>query len=616
MSNFIRIFVAIFSYIWYNRDEEVLAMKLTVSKSKNSASFYVQKTIRKPDGKVTTITIEKLGNLTEVTAKAGGKDPYVWAQEYVNELNRKEYDENKEILVSYSPSKLLKKGEQKLFNCGYLFLQKIYYQLGLDKICRDISGRHLFEYDLNDILSKLIYTRILFPSSKLSSNRQAKKLIEQPSFELHDIYRSLSVLAEENDFIQAQLYKNSQKVIERRKDILYYDCTNYFFELEEADELRRYGKSKQHQPLPIVGMGLFMDHDGIPLAFDIYPGNKNEQPTLKPLEKKVIRDYGMEQIIVCTDAGLSSKANRKFNDKTIDGVQIRSFITTQSVKQLPEYLKEFALDPKGWHLPGSSETFCLDEMDEEADYHKVFYKDRWIKEDLSQKKIKNGAKPLEQHLIVSFSPKYKNYQRKIRKGQIDRAQKLIDSGNYKQRPKNQNDPHRFIAREKATKDGEICSEELVYLDTDAILEEERYDGFYAVCTNLSDMSVDEIVKINKKRWEIEECFRIMKTDFKARPVYLQTEEHIRSHFLTCFIALMIYRILEKKLKEAYTCEEIIDTLRNMWMARPGEKLGYTPVYTRTDLTDTLHETAGFRTDYQIISDVNMRKIIRITKKKK
>lgn len=616
MSNFIYILVAIFSYIWYNGDEEVLTMKLTVSKSKNSASFYVQKTIRKPDGKVTTITIEKLGNLAEVTAKACGKDPYVWAQEYVNELNRKEYDENKEILVRYSPAKLLKKGEQKLFNCGYLFLQKIYYQLGLDKICRDISNRHLFEYDLNDILSKLIYTRILFPSSKLSSSKQAKKLIEQPSFELHDIYRSLSVLAEENDFIQAQLYKNSQKVIERRKDILYYDCTNYFFELEEADELRRYGKCKQHQPLPIVGMGLFMDHDGIPLAFDIYPGNKNEQPTLKPLEKKVIRDYGMEQIIVCTDAGLSSKANRKFNDKIIDGIQIRSFITTQSVKQLPEYLKEFALDPEGWHLPGSSETFCLDEIDEEADYHKVFYKDRWIKEDLSQRKIKNGAKPLEQHLIVSFSPKYKNYQRKIRKGQIDRAQKLIDSGNYKQRPKNQNDPHRFIVREKATKDGEICSEELVYLDTDAILEEERYDGFYAVCTNLSDMSIDEIVRINKKRWEIEECFRIMKTDFKARPVYLQTEDHIRSHFLTCFIALMVYRILEKKLKEAYTCEEIIDTLRNMWMARPGEKLGYTPVYTRTDLTDALHETAGFRTDYQIITDVNMRKIIRETKKKK
>ena len=591
-------------------------MKLTVSKSKNSASFYVQKTIRKPNGSVTTVTIEKLGNLAEVTAKAGGKDPYVWAQEYVNELNRREYEENKEVLVSCSPSRILKKGEQKLFNCGYLFLQKIYYQMGVDKICRDISSRHSFEYDLNDVLSKLIYTRLLFPSSKLSSNKQARKLIEQPSFELHDIYRALSILSEENDFIQAQLYKNSQKVIERRKDILYYDCTNYFFELEEADSLRRYGKSKQHQPLPIVGMGLFMDYDGIPLAFDIYPGNKNEQPTLKPLEKKVIRDYGMEQLVVCTDAGLSSKANRRFNDKTVDGVPIRSFITTQSVKQLPEYLKEFALDPEGWHLPGTSETFRLNEIDEEKDFHKVFYKDRWIKEDLSQKKIKSGAKPLEQHLIVSFSPKYKSYQRKIRNGQIERAQKLIDTGNYKQRPKNQNDPHRFIVREKVTKDGEICSEEVVCLNTDVIMEEERYDGFYAVCTNRNGMRVEEVVKINGKRWEIEECFRIMKTEFKARPVYLQTEAHIRAHFLTCFMGLMIYRILEKKLKEAFTCGEILDTLKNMWMARPGEKLGYIPVYTRTDLTDRLHETAGFRTDYQILSDVNMRKVIRASKTKK
>lgn len=591
-------------------------MKLTVSKSKNSASFYVQKTIRKPNGSVTTVTVEKLGNLTEVTAKAGGKDPYQWAQEYVNELNRKEYDENKEILISYSPSKLLKKGEQKSFNCGYLFLQDIYYLLGIDKICRDISSRHSFEYDLNDILSKLIYTRILFPSSKLSSNKLASKFIEQPTFELHDIYRALSVLAEENDFIQSQLYKNSQKVTERRKDILYYDCTNYFFELEEADDLRRYGKSKQHQPLPIVGMGMFMDYDGIPLAFDIYPGNQNEQPTLKPLEKKVITEYGLEQVVICTDAGLSSKTNRKFNDLTINGVQVRSFITTQSTKQLPEYLKEFALDPDGWHLTGSDKIFNINEIDEIKDYNKIFYKDRWIKEDLSQRKIKSGTKPLEQHLIVSFSPKYKNYQRKIRNGQIERAQQLIDNGKYKQRPKNQNDPHRFISRQKATADGEICEKEIVYLNTEAIQEEERYDGFYSVCTNLNDMGVDEIVRINKKRWEIEECFRIMKTDFKARPVYLQTKDHIKAHFITCFISLVIYRILEKRLGEKYTCEEIITTLKDMIMARPGEKMGYTPVYTRTDITDALHETAGFRTDYQILSDVNMRKVIRASKQKK
>lgn len=589
-------------------------MKLTVSKSKNSASFYVQKTIRKPNGSVTTVTVEKLGNLDAVKTKANGKDPYVWAQEYVNELNRREYEEQKEIIMRYSPSKLIKKNEQRAYNCGYLFLQDIYYSLGLHHICRAISSKYHFEYDLNDILSKLVYTRILYPSSKFASNRLARKFIEQPGFELHDIYRALSVLSNECDHIQAELYKNSQKVIERRSDVLYYDCTNYYFEIEEADELRRYGKAKQHQPLPLVGMGLFMDYDGMPLAFDIFPGSQNEQTTLKPLEQKILRDYGMDQVIVCTDAGLSSKANRKFNDRTVNGVQIRSFITTQSVKQLPEYLKDFALDPQGWKLLGDDNTFNINELNEETDYNKVFYKERWIKEELSAKKVKSGAKPLEQRLIVSFSLKYKIYQEKIRQGQVERAQKLIDSGKCKQRPKNQNDPHRFIGHQIMTADGEACSKDEPFLNTDLIEEEARYDGFYAVCTSLEDMSTEQIVKINRKRWEIEECFRIMKTEFKARPIYLQKEERIRAHFLTCYISLLVYRILEKKLGETYTCEEIIDTLREMMMSRPGEKLGYIPDYTRTDLTDALHETFGFRTDHEITTDLNMKKIIRTTKK--
>ena len=591
-------------------------MKLTVSKSKNSASFYVQKSIRKPDGSVTTITIEKLGNLDEVKTRAQGMDPYKWAQEYVNELNRREYEDQKAIIIPFSPSKLLKENEQRLYNCGYLFLQSVYYSLGLKEICTSITDKYDFQYDLNDILSRLVFTRILYPGSKLSSNKQASLFIEQPSFELHDIYRALSVLAAENDLIQSRLYKNSHAVIERRKDILYYDCTNFFFEIEEADDLRKYGRSKQHQPLPVVGMGMFMDHDGIPLAFDIYPGNKNEQPTLKPLEKKVIKDYGLEEIIVCTDAGLSSKGNRKYNDLSIGGKQIRGYITTQSVKQLPDYLQDFALGTDGWKLPGDDQTeYDLNDLDEDIDLNRIFYKERWIKEDLSGRKLREGAKPLEQRLIVSFSLKYRNYQRKIRQGQIDRANELIKSGRYKQRPKNQNDPHRFIGKHPMTEDGEACTKEDVFLDEDLIREEEKYDGFYAVCTNLEDKSVSEIVRINKKRWEIEECFRIMKTEFRARPVYLQKEDRIKAHFLTCYIALMVYRILEKKLEEKYTCTDIIETLRTMMMFRPGEKLGYIPAYTRTDLTDALHESFGFRTDYEIITDVNMKKVIRMTKAK-
>lgn len=590
-------------------------MKLTISKSKNSATFYVQKSIRKANGAVTTVTVEKLGNLDMVKTRAKGQDPYIWAQEYVNELNRKEYEEQKEILIRCSPSKLLKMDETHLFNSGYLFLQSIYYSLKLDKICSKISKKYDFEYDLNDVFSRLIFTRILYPSSKMGSHRSSKMFLEQPTFNLHDIYRSLSVLAKESDFIQSELYKNSQSILPRRNDILYYDCTNYFFEIEQEDELRKYGKSKQHQPLPIVGMGMFMDHDGIPLAFDIFPGNKNEQPTLKPLEQKVIDDYGIDRIIICTDSGLSSNDNRKFNDKALFGEQIRSFITTQSIKQLPSYLKEFALDPAGWSLQGENGVFNLNDLDEQTDYHKIFYKERWIKEDLSGKKIKEGNKPLEQHLIVSFSMKYKKYHQKIRQSQIDRANKLIERGEYKRNQKNQNDPHRFIATETMTSFGEICDKEIPYIDTALIAEEEKYDGFYAVCTNLDATSVDEVVRINKKRWEIEECFRIMKTEFSARPIYLQRKDRIKAHFITCFTSLVVFRILEKRLGEQYTCGEIIKVLRSMMMYRPGEKLGYLPAYTRTHITDALHEEFGFRTDYEILTDLNMKKIFRETKKK-
>ena len=589
-------------------------MKLTISKSKNSATFYVQKSIRKSNGSVSSVTIEKLGNLDQVRARANGADPYQWAQEYVNELNRKEYEEQKSVMISRSPVKLMKKGDAHSFNCGYLFLQRIYYDLGLDKICRSIQEKYSFEYDLNEVLSILTYTRILYPSSKNAANQKARTFLEQPSFQLHDIYRALSVLSAESDLIQSRLYQNSQKILERRDDILYYDCTNYYFEIEQEDELRRYGKSKQHQPLPIVGMGLFMDADGIPLAFSIYPGNQNEQPTLKPLEQKVLNDYGMSQVVVCTDAGLSSVQNRKFNDRKLGNVRIRSFITTQSIKMLPSDLEGYALDATGWHLAGEEGVYDLNSLDDEKDYDKTFYKEKWITEDISQKSRRQGNAPLEQRLIVTFSLKYRNYQRKVREDQISRARKIIDSGSSDRKGKNQNDPNRFIAVDAITENGEVCAKKIPYLDETIISEEEKYDGFYAVCTNLENTPVSKIIQINHGRWEIEECFRIMKTEFQARPVYLQREDRIKAHFLTCYLALFIFRILERRLDGKYTCSDIIRTLRDMKMYRPGEKLGYYPSYTRTDLTDALHEIAGFRTDYEVFTDAGMRKVIQASRK--
>lgn len=587
-------------------------MKLTITKSKNSTCFYVQKSIRKPDGKISTVTIEKLGNLDAVKTRAAGRDPYEWARNYVEELNRKQYEEQKAILVSYSPAKLIPKDEQLSFNCGYLFLQDIYYNLGLNRICEQISKKHQFQYDLNDILSKLLYTRVLYPSSKLSSYDMAKKLLEQPSYQVHDIYRALDVLIQESDFIQSELYKNSLKVIERNKDVLYYDTTNYYFEIEMEDDYRKYGKSKENRPNPIVGMGLFIDHDGIPLACTVFPGS-NEQPTLLPLEKKIIKDFGIENLVVCTDSGLSSSEMRKFNNRQVFGEQVRSFITVQSIKKLEKTLQEWVLDPEGWKLPGDEKEYSLLDLDDDADKNKIFYKERWIKENLSAKREKAGEKPLEQRLIVSYSIKYRDYLRSIRNGQIERAQKMINKGDDR-KTNAQNNPRRFIRTDSATIDGEIADQKRTYLDTDKISDEERFDGFYAVCTNLEDQPVSEIIRINHKRWQVEECFRILKTDFCARPVHMQREDRIKAHFLTCFMALYIYRILEKKIGEKYTCEQLLTTLRNMNLVKAHDNAGYTPAYTRTEITDMLHETFGFRTDYQISTPRSIRNVISKTKK--
>lgn len=343
-------------------------------------------------------------------------------------------------------------------------------------------------------------------------------------------------------------------------------------------------------------MGMFMDADGIPLAFSVFDGNQNEQPSMSPLEQKIIKDFEASDFIVCTDAGLSSTANRKFNS-----IQGRGFVTTQSIKKLKGFLQDFCLEDDGWYLPGSNKKYKLSELDEETDYEKVFYKDRWINEN-----------NLEQHLIVTYSIKYRNYQRTIRERQIERAKKFVESPS-KLTKNRANDPKRFIEQGHCTPDGEIASKTITSLNQKQIDNEAKYDGLYAVCTNL-EYDVSSIIKINQKRWEIEECFRIMKTEFKARPVYLSRKDRITAHFTTCFTALVIYRILEQKLNEKYTCEELIDTIRSMdILIAPGE--GYIPTYTRTDITDALHDAFGFRTDYQITSQKNMRKILNQTKKK-
>lgn len=570
-------------------------MRLSISKSKNATSFYVKEDVT-IDGRRTTKIIEKLGTAAELKQKLGGKDPEEWAREYISELNRLEKEgKEPDIIAKYSPSKVIKKGEQRSFNGGYLFLQQLYHELGLHKICNKIADKYKFEYNLSSILSRLLYGRILFPSSKLSTYELSSGLIEQPDFELHQIYRALEVISKETDYIQAALYENSLNISKRNTGILYYDCTNYFFEIEQEEGIKQYGYSKEHKPNPIVQMGLFMDEDGIPLAFNITPGNTNEQVTLKPLERKILSDFGLSKFVICTDAGLASISNRKFNDRAG-----RAFITTQSIKKLKGFLKEWALDSIGWHLEGSIETYDISKLDEKKYTEKIFYKERWIREN-----------DLEQKLIVTYSIKYRDYHRKIRNSQIERAINAINDNPSKIKNLRQNDYKRFIAKTNCTKDGEVAETEIYNLNNELIESEAIFDGFYAVCTNLDEDTIG-VTKINQRRWKIEECFRVLKHEFKARPVYLKRDDRITAHFTTCFMALLIYRLLEKKLDEKFTCDTIVSGLQNMDFLE-SKGYGYIPTYTRTDFTDALHDAYGFRTDYEIVSLKQLKKILKMTK---
>lgn len=571
--------------------------------------YYVQKSYRNEDGKPSTKYVERLGTLEDLEKRFGEEDPIGEAKKYVAELTAKEKENRKKIMLECNPAALIDKNAQRCYNGGYLFLQKVYHELGLDKICRKIEKRHRNKYDLDEILQMLLFTRILYPGSKLSSLEDAKRFIEQPKVDIHQVYRALSILAEESDDIQADVYRRSLRLGKRRDKVIYYDCTNYYFESEEENGLRQYGHSKENRPSPIVQMGLFTDMDGIPLAFCINPGNTAETTTLKPLEEKLKEKFGLSKVVVCTDGGLSSYDNRKHGS-----VGERSFITVQSLKKLEGHLQDWATQTTGWKLVDfstkngpmlSKEEYDLTKLNPDEYADRLFCRERWIKTKLS----KTGEE-LEQRLIVTFSFKYRDYLQHIRGKQIARAEQSIKNGTAGKLGKSQNDPKRFIKCEKCTVDGEVAQYSSYSLNQEMIDQESRFDGFYGICTDLWD-DAPEIIKVNGGRWIIEDCFRLTKTEFEARPVFLQRDDRITAHFLTCFLALIIYKYLAKKVNRAgekFSPDQIIGTLQDMnFLKVTGE--GYIPTYTRTDLTNHLHGSAGFRTDTQIVTKKAMKSII-------
>ena len=610
--------------------------RIKINTSINSKSYSIIDDYYR-NGKRTTRVVDTIGNYEKVSklAESEGIDVDTWLINYLNNYKEKHgvpIRGEKVIIEKYS-NKIIPINKINKYNIGYLFLEDIYYSLKLDKTINTVTKKHKFEFDLNEVLSYLVYSRIIFPSSKLKTYELSKNFIETPKYNLENIYRGLTYLCSNLDYIQRELYNNSKSVVDRKTRIFYYDCTNYYFDISEEDDLRKYtGNAKDKKGKPVVGMGLFLDGNGYPIAMNIYPGSDNESTTLIPLQKKIIGidpltdfeidgfDIENKNTIICTDAAMCTDQIKLFNVE-----KGRAFVITQSIKKLKKEYQEEVFKDDNWRIVGDlSKTYKLSSILNNEELRKKYY------ETVFYKIVQTETKSVKQDLIVTFQIKYKDYLTNVRNGQIERAKKKISSsanGDKIKLSTNPNDYWRFIKEDISTskkaknKEEENSlneskeKEKFIYsysINEDTIKDEEKYDGYYGVTTNLNG-EVKDILKISKNRWEIEENFRILKSDFESGDIYLSREDRITAHFLTCFISLLIYRILENKLNYKYTNTEIIEKLREMEVYEE-KGTGYSPAYVRNNLTDDLHDVFGFRTDYEITTYEDFKKIFKQLKK--
>jgi transposase len=589
---------------------------------------YIQKSVR-VDGRTKTITVKCLGLLSDIQKEHGCLDPKKWVEELAMRMTLDEKAENKKVSVEFSPSKEIAVGDRPLRYGGDLLLLGLYNRLGLPQICQSIMKGCRAKYDLNEILQTLVTSRILFPCSKRHTMELAQDYIKAPKFNEDNMFRSLSLLSNHIDIIQAEVYRNSLNILPRRSNVVFYDCSNFYFEIEDEDPdvideetgeivfgLRKCGKSKEHRPTPIVQAGLFMDYDGIPLAFSIFPGNESEQKSLQPLEEVLNRRFGMTEYLVSTDAGLASEANRRYN--MAEG---REYICVQSIPKLPKSDREMCIRPEGWRIAfrknaeqresldlenHTRETFNLDWLlEQEKQRPGLLHNTTLCKEIIVMKSTSEGSERAER-VIVTYDHDFALYLKHKRAENLERAKKIVDRKATKSR-QSQQDPRHYVTTIHKTKHGEKAVKVEMMINDDVISQEEALDGFYAYATSLDDNAI-EVLKIRSFHHEIEHLFRTTKSLLNARPIYLSRPERIRTHFLVCFLAMVILKILQKQLTDAnpqmykdepLTIDRLINTLRDIRFAH-FEGHGYVPMFKRNDLTDQLQQLTGVCINKQII----------------
>ena len=609
-------------------------MKLYYDKRLKDPTYYIQQGFRNGK-KTTTKNIKRLGKHSELLLITD--NPLEYAKNEVKKMNEEYRSGRSEFIVTMDfneriPSTDSPCSNSTSLNIGYLYLKNIYAKLNLSDFFKSVSSDRKITYDCNKICQFLTYARTLDPASKYGTYDKLDTYYEKPQVEYQHMIRFLDILDRNSDQYLKHLFDNSENIVKRDTSVMYYDCTNYFFETEKPDEeivdevtgeiilgLRQFGISKEHKTSPIVEMGLIMDSRGIPISMCIHPGNTNEQLTAVPLEKEVIKMTGNKKFIYCADAGLGSYNIRKFND--MGG---RAYIVTQSVKKLGQEIKDIVFNDSNYRLLSNDDAITLKEMrtfnKKDANnlslYNDFAYKvipaNTAMDTGLYEEKVyKNGRTKkvkakgtLHQYIIVTFSRKMMEYQRTIRERQLERAKKLLRLKDPEKIKKGPNDIRRFLKNTSSDTANYV-------LDMDKIHEEEKYDGFYAVATNLDD-SAKDILAVAQNRYKIEDCFRIMKTNFDARPVFLRKPERIRAHFLICYTALLIYRLMECKLDDNLThvtTSNLIKTLRNMNVVNMDD-MYYKSIYSGSQALDALEKCFELQLNRKYYKPSDLNKIVK------
>ena len=610
------------------------SMKLYYDKRLKDPTYYIQQGFRNGK-KTTTKNIKRLGKHSELLLITD--NPLEYAKNEVKKMNEEYRSGRSEFIVTMDfneriPSTDSLYSNSTSLNIGYLYLKDIYAKLNLSDFFKSVSSDRKITYDCNKICQFLTYARILDPASKYGTYDKLDTYYEKPQVEYQHMIRFLDILDRNSDQYLKHLFDNSENIVKRDTSVMYYDCTNYFFETEKPDEeivdevtgeiilgLRQFGISKENKTSPIVEMGLIMDSRGIPISMCIHPGNTNEQLTAVPLEKEVIKMTGNKKFIYCADAGLGSYNIRKFND--MGG---RAYIVTQSVKKLGQEIKDIVFNDSNYRLLSNDDAITLKEMrtfnKKDANnlslYNDFAYKvipaNTAMDTGLYEEKVcKNGRTKkvkakgtLHQYIIVTFSRKMMEYQRTIRERQLERAKKLLRLKDPEKIKKGPNDIRRFLKNTSSDTANYV-------LDMDKIHEEEKYDGFYAVATNLDD-SAKDILAVAQNRYKIEDCFRIMKTNFDARPVFLRKPERIRAHFLICYTALLIYRLMECKLDDNLThvtTSNLIKTLRNMNVVNMDD-MYYKSIYSGSQALDALERCFELQLNRKYYRPSDLNKIVK------